>query len=95
MYIAQKKKESLMWKVPVCPYASSPNLFEDFDFKCYWTHKVVGATLAPSCTLQKWLDTQNRSRFRRIRETSTPLDNKIPVIQLVFSHYFDGASLVF
>jgi len=80
-----------MWKVPVCPYASSPNLFDGFNIKCYWTHKLVGSTLARSCTLQEWVDTQNRSRRRKNRETSSPLENKIPVIQLVSSHYFDGA----
>jgi len=84
-----------MWKVPVCPNASSPNLFDGFNSKCYWTHKLVRANLAPSSTLQEWVDVQNISRLRRNRETSAPLDNKIPVIQLVFSHYFDRVSPVF
>jgi len=84
-----------MWTVPVCPYVSSPNVFDGFNLKCYWTHKLVGTKLAPSGTLQDWVDTQNRSMRRRNRETSAPLDDKIPTIQLVFSHYFDGADPVF
>ena len=65
------------------------------NLKWYWMHKLVGTKLAPSCTLQEWVDTQNRSIRRRNRETSALLDNKIPTIQLVFSHYFDGADRSF
>ena len=36
-----------MWKVPVCPYVSSPNLFDGFNLKWYWTHKLVVGKIRP------------------------------------------------